>query len=80
MKLWLIACQNQEELRELWLKCREQNNKLHVENKFVAAEKFEGLLSLISEKRKKFYEKEKAKMSGLLPRLKKFFKKITDFH
>jgi len=77
MKLWLMACQNQEKLLELKLKCNKQINILFHRHRFAAAEGFENLLLLISEKSKK--EKEKTRITKLLLRLlqlKKIFKKL----
>jgi len=77
MKLWLMACQNQEEFLKLKWKCNEQINTLLHRHELIAAEKFEDLILLIDEKRKKFYEKEKNEIL-LSSRLKKFFKKLLD--
>ena len=77
MKLWFMACQNQEEFLKLKWKCNEQINTLLHRHELIAAEKFEDLILLIDEKRKKFYEKEKNEIL-LSSRLKKFFKKLLD--
>jgi len=72
-----MACQNQEEFLKLKWKCNEQINTLLHRHELIAAEKFEDLILLIDEKRKKFYEKEKNEIL-LSSRLKKFFKKLLD--